>query len=179
MYRQDAQYFSLIPSYEEPYRKLFNASIASGIVMVLLLGMLFLLFIDNLLFHSSTLNVPLISLFSNLFILSVAIFNAKNSFDALSCYIVISSDGIEYHKARYLIFSSWENLNSIGMKKAFIGNYLALKLNPGFKIVPPALARLTGLMPGTSTDIPLHLFSEGPDSPLMQEIYKYRPDLKG
>jgi hypothetical protein len=25
----------------------------------------------------------------------------------------------------------------------------------------------------------LYLFSEGPDSPLMQEIHKYRPDIKG
>ncbi len=156
MYRSDASYFSLIPAKRKipiflivMNTVVFIASVILGIISALL---------------SSNFLVPII-------IMITTVINIFNHFAQMASYMMTTPEGIEYHSFGIVIFSTWENLEGISLTSGVT----ILKLNSKVKTIPPIVETLNWY----PKDIPLYLFSEGPDSPLMQEIHKYRPDIKG
>ncbi len=168
MYRQDATYFPLT---KNQTNRVYQAFIFALAAVLLSTVMDF-----GLLLWGMGIEATGILLLISILITAV---NAKNLFDILRSYVVTSPEGIEYHGAVYTVFSSWEDVGEIALKKSWRGEFPFLKFNPPYKTIPPVFADLPGRSFWMSPDVPLKAFSEGKDSPLMQEIYKYRPDLKG
>ncbi len=89
-------------------------------------------------------------------------------------YLAVSSEGITYHILTGITtFCAWKDIQE--SSKLIKNVVYPILIFTKREVVPPAVDDLKW----APREVTLRLFSEGPDSPLMQEIHKYRPDIKG